>query len=71
MAQGLAPEGGGPVAGAVSGRGLRRPNPRSFQADTAPGAGPFNLNNRKPRKRGRIPVRGVRPRCFNVNYVTH
>lgn len=30
----------------------------------------FNLNNRKPKK-GRIPVRGVRPRCFNVNYVNN
>ena len=22
-------------------------------------------------KKGRIPVRGVRPRCFNVNYVNN
>ena len=50
MAQGLAPRGGGPVAGAVSGRGLRRPKPRTFQADTAPRAGPFNLKFLKPLK---------------------
>ena len=50
IGSGPSARGGGPVAGAVSGRGLRRPKPRSFQADTAPRAGPFNLNNRKPRK---------------------
>lgn len=48
MAQGLVPRMGGSIAGAVSGRGLRRPKPRSFQADTAPRAGPFNPKFLKP-----------------------
>ena len=48
MAQGLVPRMGGPIAGAVPGRGLRRPKPRSLQADTAPRAGPFNLKSLKP-----------------------
>ena len=51
----------GPVAGAVSGRGLRRPKPRSFQADTAPRAEPFNLNNRKPKKGPYPSARGAAP----------
>lgn len=50
MAQGLAPRMGGPIAGAVSGRGLRRPKPCSFQADTAPRAEPLKSNYRKPKK---------------------
>lgn len=48
MAQGLAPEGAAPSPGRYRGRGLRRPKPRSFQADTAPRAGPFNLKFLKP-----------------------
>lgn len=83
MAQGLAPEGAAPSPGRYRGADSVDQKPRSFQADTAPRAGPFNLkflkplkrpfnlNNRKPKKRGRIPVRGVRPRCFNVNHVNH
>ena len=48
IGSGPSARGGGPVAGAVSGRGLRRPKPRSFQADTEPRAGPFNLKFLKP-----------------------
>lgn len=66
MGLGPSTRGGGPVAGAVSGRGLRRPNPRSFQADTAPGARPFNLKFLKPLKRtfnlnNRKPKKGPYP----------
>lgn len=49
MAQGLAPEGAAPSPGRYRGADSVDQN-RSFQADTAPRAGPFNLNNRKPRK---------------------
>lgn len=48
MAQGLAPRMGGPIAGAVSGRGLRRPKtalvPSRYRAE----GGPFNLKFLKP-----------------------
>lgn len=62
MAQGLAPRMGGPIAGAVSGRGLRRPKtalvPSRYRGEDAavqPEVSealkrPFNLNNRKPKK---------------------
>lgn len=71
MAQGLAPRMGGPIAGAVSGRGLRRPKPRSFQADTAPRAGPFNLKFLKPLKRtfnlnNRKPKKGPYPSAWGA-----
>lgn len=60
MAQGLAPEVAAPSPGRYRGAVSVDQN-RVFQADTAPRAGPFNLNNRKPKKGPYPGIRGAAP----------
>lgn len=61
MAQGLAPEGAAPSPGRYRGADSVDQKPRSFQADTAPRAGPFNIN-KITHKKGPYPgARGAAP----------
>ena len=68
MAQGLAPEVAAPSPGRYRGADSVDQKPRSFQADTAPRAGPFNLKFLKPLKRpfnlnNRKPKKGAVSQC--------